>query len=96
MFILNYLKALTFVGISISSANAISAELCYCPEKPSGTECNNQCAGNPKGLVYIGKKGPKIDGPSPTIHPSQNPEDYQKKFENKFEMKKLQPATKGQ
>ena len=39
-----------FMLISTSSQ---SASLCFCPEKPIGAECNNQCGGNPGGVVVI-------------------------------------------
>lgn len=61
----NYVKALVVVGTSILSANAISADICYCPKKPKGNECNNQCANNPGGVVYTQKNPSGTPGVAP-------------------------------
>ncbi len=46
-----------------------SADLCFCPEKPIGSECNGKCFGNPGGVVVVLPNEPKEPGVNPFAMP---------------------------
>jgi len=49
----------------ISSIPLYAADLCFCPEKPIGSECKGQCVGNPGGVVVVLPNKPDQPGTNP-------------------------------
>jgi hypothetical protein len=59
----NHLKILALLGISLFCSTSYSGDMCTCPKKPKGTECNNHCGGNPGGIVFQEDEPPTPDAP---------------------------------
>lgn len=50
--------------------SSFSADLCFCPEKPNGAECNNLCKDNPGGVVVFLPSEPEQPGTNPFEMPA--------------------------
>lgn len=51
--------------VSLFPLSSLAADLCFCPEKPTGSECNGNCIGNPGGVVVILPNKPGQPGTNP-------------------------------
>lgn len=47
------LRLASLLSIALLYANVAQGEMCTCPKNPIGTECNNNCKGNPDGVIWI-------------------------------------------
>lgn len=63
------LLTIALLLLCISPFVSFSAELCFCPERPKGDECNNQCKNNPGGVIVLLPKKPEQPDTNPFEHP---------------------------
>ncbi|MBY8947200.1 hypothetical protein J1G35_15165 [Pseudomonas sp. SH10-3B] len=63
-----YLKSTSFICALLFYTGIANGELCFCPKKPVGTECNNECKGKTGGAVWLDRPPPHGTGPvAPTF-----------------------------